>query len=209
MESIEIWKPIVGCEGFYEINNYGKPRSVERFIIDKIGRTYHKKSVELSTGTTGDGYPMFVVCIKGKTKPLLAHRAMMEAFVPNPLNLPEINHRDENPSNNFIFVNPDGSVDLEKSNLEWCDRTYNVNYGTARERAIENIHKYWDEHRKPPKEKKRKPVLQYTLEGEYITEYKDKETAAKSVKCTRENISYACNRSDTHYAKGYLWYNKT
>ncbi len=134
MESIEIWKPIVGCEGFYEINNYGKPRSVDRFIVDKRGRTYHKKSVELSTGTTGDGYPMFVVCIKGKTKPLLAHRAMMEAFVPNPLNLPEINHRDENPSNNFIFVNPDGSVDLEKSNLEWCDRTYNINYGTRTEK---------------------------------------------------------------------------
>ena len=65
----------------------------------------------------------------------------MEAFVPNPHNYPCVNHKDENRGNNFIWVNPDGSVDLEKSNLEWCSHKYNLNYGTAQLRKAETYKK--------------------------------------------------------------------
>lgn len=52
-----------------------------------------------------------------------------QAFLPNPNNLPSVNHKDENKLNNSVWVNEDGSIDFEKSNLEWCDDKYNSNYG--------------------------------------------------------------------------------
>lgn len=59
----------------------------------------------------------------GIRKNLLVHRVIAEAFLPNPDNLPEINHKDENKLNNAI------------DNLEWCTRDYNINYGTRNERS--------------------------------------------------------------------------
>ena len=56
------------------------------------------------------------------------------SFISNPNDLPQVNHKDENKTNNFVFVNDDGSIDLEKSNLEWCDQKYNSNYGTCIEK---------------------------------------------------------------------------
>lgn len=85
-------------------------------------------------GLNHKGYPIIRLSKDGKRISSTIHRLVMKAFVPNPFNLPQVNHKDEVKTNNFIFVNPDGTVDQEKSNLEWCDNKYNCNYGSHKEK---------------------------------------------------------------------------
>ena len=66
--------------------------------------------------------------MNSKSKKYLVHRLVAQAFLPNPDNLPQVNHKDECKTNNFVFINPDGTVDHEKSNLEWCSVSYNNTY---------------------------------------------------------------------------------
>ena len=184
-----IWKDVKGYEGYYQVSNTGEARSLDRVIHNGRGNGFHvRKGVNLNLGNTDDGYPMFIACVNKVSKPVLVHRAMMEAFVPNPQNLPCVNHKDENPSNNFIFVNPDGSVDLEKSNLEWCDYEYNVNYGTSGKRI----------------EKISKKVLQYTKEGVLVKEFPSVRKAQLSLG-GKGDVNYALNKSKNNYSQGFIW----
>lgn len=136
----EVWLPVNGFEGYYEVSNKCVVRSVERTIICKNGIKKHLKSVVLSEYICDEaGHKSVKLSKNCKQYSFLVHRLGMEAFVPNPLNLPCVNHKDENPSNNLIFINDDGSVDLEKTNLEWCTYEYNNVYGTAKKRAADKI----------------------------------------------------------------------
>lgn len=119
---VEVWKTIEGFEGLYEVSNTSKIRSVDHFVKCNSGKRLIKGK-ELKPCDRGNGY-MFVTLGKdGKQYNMSLHRAVAQAFIPNPENLPEINHKDENPANNLL------------DNLEWCDRTYNNNYGTRTLRA--------------------------------------------------------------------------
>lgn len=143
---------------------------------------------------------------EGKTKTVTIHRLMMEAFVPNPLNLPCINHKDENKQNNFIWVTEDGTVDLEKSNLEWCSVKYNSNYGTARERMEKKMINH---------PSLSKPVCQFTINGELIMEYSSAAEASRQTGINVSEIKNCCNcrkHADkngyihtTKSAGGYVW----
>jgi len=97
------------------------------YLVSNMGRvlsTCRKNHHILKPGTVGAGYKMVnLVDDDGKTHQLYVHRLVGSAFVPNPDNLPEINHKDENKANN------------RADNLEWCDRLYNMRYGTWAERA--------------------------------------------------------------------------
>ena len=119
-ENIEIWKPVVGYEGLYECSNLG------RVITNYISRTQEGKEYTTTHTFKGKnlclnkrkGYYLCVSLLKdGFIKTASVHRIVAEAFLPNPNNLPMINHKDENPSNNLIWINEDGSIDYEKSNL--------------------------------------------------------------------------------------------
>lgn len=105
-------KDIKGFEGKYAITKDGKVYSYVsgRFLKN---RTYPNGYKYVSLGTN--------------TKTYLVHRLVAQAFLENPNNFKEINHKDEDKSNNDI------------SNLEWCDRKYNNNYGTARKRHGEKM----------------------------------------------------------------------
>lgn len=72
---------------------------------------------------TKDGYYQVCLSKDGKQYYRYVHRLVAEAFIPNPNNLPQVNHKDENPQNN------------EVSNLEWCNSEYNINYGTRNKRV--------------------------------------------------------------------------
>jgi hypothetical protein len=72
-----------------------------------------------------DGYITVILYKNYKIKALRVHRLVAEAFIPNPDNLPEVNHKDENPMNN------------EVSNLEWCNRSYNINYRFSKQQMYE------------------------------------------------------------------------
>lgn len=114
----EIWKPVVGYEGLYEVSSYGRVRSLDRYD----SRNRFLKGRILRLNDDGKGYLRVQLSSNGKAKMYSVHRMVAVAFLPNPDNLPEVNHRDENPSNDNV------------DNLEWCDGKYNVNYGTRNDR---------------------------------------------------------------------------
>lgn len=120
------WKDIVGYEGLYQVSDDGRVRSLSRLKI--CGFTGKKQTVQkgriLKQGYTNDGYAFVNLVKEGKSKPHYIHRLVAQAFIPNPLNLPYVNHKDENPDNNAVW------------NLEWCTPKYNANYGTAKERIV-------------------------------------------------------------------------
>lgn len=117
----EEWRDVVGYEGRYQVSNLGRVRKLNK--QKTILRQHDNK-----------GYFRCVLRKENKQIKYLVHRLVAQAFLPNPQGLPVINHKDENPSNNFIFINDEGDVVPEKSNLEWCTLSYNNNYGTRNER---------------------------------------------------------------------------
>ena len=144
----EIWRPIVGYEGLYEVSSYGRVRSLDRYD----NKNHFRKGLIMKQNDSGNGrgYMSVILCLNGKIKKYLVHRLVAQAFIPNPDNLPEVNHKDENPGNNNV------------TNLEWCDHSYNINYGTRKDKVRESqlksgfwtglsykeyYRKYWKEHR--------------------------------------------------------------
>ena len=116
----------------------------------------------------------------GIHKQYLAHRLVAKAFIPNPLNKREVNHKDENIKNNNV------------DNLEWVTSKENANYGTRNERCAKANEKFC------------KGVVQYTLEGKYVTEYKSIREAAKKYNVRSENIMRVCQGKRTTSC-GYKW----
>lgn len=117
MQEKEIWKDIQGYEGLYQVSNLGN-------VKNKI-QPYLKQEKIYKKFSNSNGY-LFVGLRKDKKRKFkYIHRLVAEAFIPNPNNLPQINHKDENKQNNCV------------NNLEWCTNKYNQNYGTIKERKKE------------------------------------------------------------------------
>lgn len=118
---MEIWKDIVGYEGRYQISNMGRIRSVARVVTWKNGSVKTYKSRIMKTNKRGE-YIGVSLYKDYKSKDFMVHRLVAEAFIPNPNNLPFVNHIDEDKLNNVV------------DNLEWCTRQYNNNYGRRNEK---------------------------------------------------------------------------
>ena len=114
---IRKWKDIPGYEGLYQVSNIGEIKSLNY-------KQTHKPHL-LSQAKDRDGYFRVVLVKDKQRKNKLVHRLVAEAFIPNPNNLPQVNHKDEQAGNNIV------------TNLEWCTAKYNVNYGTRNKRAGE------------------------------------------------------------------------
>ena len=166
MTDEEIWCPIKGYENIYEVSDKGRVKSL-KFGKERI----------LKLGITTDGYLMVKLLKNGEMKPYRVHRLVAQTFIPNPDNLPQVNHIDENPSNNKV------------ENLEWCDAKYNNNYGTHNQRMAE---------------KKSKPVLQYTKSGEFVREWKSIKDAKRNLGFYHGNISSCCT-AKLKSANGFVW----
>ena len=115
---IEEWRPIEGFEGLYEVSNTGRVRSLDRY--DSNNHFLKGKVLSLLKGKYG--YLQVNLHYNGKMYKKYVHRIVAQTFILNPYNLPEVNHRDEDKTNNRV------------DNLEFCDRTYNMNFGTRQER---------------------------------------------------------------------------
>lgn len=126
----EIWIPIVIMKngvlydytGCYEVSNFGRVRSVDRIVRANKGVKLLKGQL-LVCSEDKCGYKVISLWLNGKPSMFKVHRLVANAFIENPNNYQLINHKDEDVSNNIW------------TNLEWCDASYNRNYGTAIERG--------------------------------------------------------------------------
>lgn len=115
----EEWRDVPGFDGYYQVSNMGRVKSVDRFRSDGI----RIKGVLLRTHHDACGYELVCLNKNGKHKHYSVHRLVALAFIPNPDNLPQVNHIDEVRNHNTA------------SNLEWCSIIYNQNYGHRKERT--------------------------------------------------------------------------
>ena len=186
----EIWKDIKGYEGLYQVSNLGRIRSFHEYK----GTNY--RIVSLGKGKIG--YLTVCLHLKGKRKTFNVHRLVAETFIKKPIGKDFVNHKDENKQNNKV------------SNLEWCTRSYNYNYGTCKERAIKNHDyskmkekiNYFELSHKAAIKRMRK-VIQYDLNMRLIKKW-------NSIKECKENgfnpkdICLCC-KNKRHSHKGYIW----
>lgn len=122
------WKQIRGFEGYYEISYTGRIRSMERIVSYSDGRpNRHLASKIVRDSFDKDGYKIVHLHRDGKSTTARVHRLVAEAFIPNPDNLPDVNHRNEDKTDNRV------------ENLEWCTCKYNVNYGNRAKKASEAL----------------------------------------------------------------------
>jgi hypothetical protein len=108
----EIWKDIRGFEGYYQISNHGRVRSLDRIIPTKKFNIKRKGEV-MSTSLNTKGYPHIRLCKNGKRETFRVHRLVAQTFLPNPNNDEIVNHKDSNKTNNNL------------DNLEWCSEMDN------------------------------------------------------------------------------------
>ena len=155
----EVWKDIEGYEGHYQVSNLGRVKSLKRGN-DKI----------MSLRRYKGGYLLVNLCKNGEMKTFTIHRLVGQAFLPNPNNLPQINHKDEDKTNNRV------------ENLEWCSVKYNNSFGTRLQRVSVKM----------TNRKLSKQVLQYSKDGEFVREWKSTHDVERNLGFNRGHISSCC-----------------
>lgn len=182
MNNIEIWKDVPGYEGYYQVSTFGNVRSVDR--VTENNRNNPKRTQwyrffpgkTITPELTQGGYLRVKLTKLRQRNKFFIHRLVAQTFIKNPLNLPFVNHKDENKLNNNV------------TNLEWCDHDYNMHYGTLQQRKAES-HK--------------KPIIQYSELGEFIKECASATDAAKELGFVQQRICLACSTQKVY--KGYIW----
>lgn len=173
----EIWRNVKGYEELYQVSNYGQIRSVDRFVGYRYKGKQRIYKGRLLKQVERNGY-LSVSLSKGNIiKQKSIHRLVAETFLPNPSNLPLVNHIDENKKNNMV------------SNLEWCSCAYNTNYGSGRKKQAES---------------QQKIVLQYDKDGNLLNQYPSATIAALKNGYNLKTISQCC-RGRTKSAYNYIW----
>ena len=162
----EIWKDIKEYEGLYQVSNIGNVKSLN----------YHRTKEEKirKPKVDRDGYLTLMLCKNGKCKNLKVHRLVLMTFNPiDNMDKFDVNHKDEDKQNNCL------------SNLEWCDKSYNNNYGTRTQRT-------------------EKPVVQLDRNSNEIINVFNSAMEADRQGFDKGNISRCCNgKRKTH--GGYKW----
>lgn len=184
------WKDIKGYEGQYQVSNVGgMVKSLERVVqFGKQQRTIKERILKQHIKGTCM-YPQVNLTKKGKQHWVTVHRLVAEAWVPNPNNYKQINHKDEDVMN------------ADASNLEWCNNSYNQNYGGHSKRLSKTLK---ERYANGSIEKKGRPVLQYTKEGVFVAKYKSLKEAGRAVNRNSSNIAMVCNGVNKS-AAGYVW----
>ena len=170
----EIYRDIKDYEGLYQVSNFGNVMSLN---YRKTGR-----AELLKTYKNKKGYLLICLSKNKKQKTFQIHRLVAEAFIPNLENLPQVNHKDEDKTNN--------SVD----NLEWCTNEYNHKYGTRNERIAKTL----------TNGKQSKPVLQFSKTGEFIKEWESSMEIQRQLGYCNSFIGKCC-KGKYESAYGFRW----
>lgn len=158
---MEEWRDVHEFEGIYQVSSLGNIRNSK----NKLLKLYHNTN----------GYMSIDLYKNGKVHKFRVHRLVAEAFIPNLYNLPMVNHRDGNKMNNQV------------SNLEWCDNSYNLSYGSRAEKMFQSR---IDRNRKTAQKK----VIQFDLQGNIISEYKSISEASRATGISCGAIWQSCNK---------------
>lgn len=163
----EIWRPVVGYEGYYEVSNMGRVRSVERTAryVHANGKEFTRRvRARIMSPLTHKTQKRVSVMlsVNNVQKRMAVHRMVAMAFCENPHGYTEVNHIDEDPTNN------------RADNLEWCSRHYNMHYGTIKERVYD---------------KNKKAIIAISDDGDAIRF--NSISAAKRIGFSKHKILYA------------------
>lgn len=163
----EIWKDIAGYEGYYQISNFGRVKSLQTKAYSHAKKcavvVLREKILKPYPNT--DKYLLVDLNKDGKRNCQKVHRLVAKAFIPNENDYPQVNHKDENKQNNCV------------ENLEWCTCQYNTTYGTAKLRMAQ---------------KQMKKVIQISETGEIIRKWNSIKEAAEDLSVTRDTITLWC-----------------
>ena len=192
MTDIEQWRTAVYdgevYEGLYKVSNLGR-------ILSLNYRNTGKAEL-MNPWKTKKGYLHVELWKNEKPKTCKVHRLIAQTFLPNPENKPCVNHKiegDEGKKINIVIFNEDGSVNEERTTIEWVTYEENNNYGTRNERVA----------KARINGKCSKKVLQLTLTGELIREW------PSTNECERNGFNHgavaACCRGEKPQYKGFRW----
>ena len=190
-EMTEEWRDIKNYEGLYQVSNFGRVKSLEREVSVKRGKLNYVvalKSRILKPITRQHGYLGVQLYCKENSKHVRGlrtfsiHRLVAEAFLDNPNDLLEVNHKDEDKTNNRV------------DNLEWIDHKGNSSFGTRGKRiGLANTNG-----------KQSKAVVQLTLGGAFIAEYPSLAEVERSLGFSKGNV-WLCVMGKRHASYGYRW----
>lgn len=165
----EVWKDIVGYEDYYEVSNLGNIRRKEITIERKDGSKMYlpQRPIKIVPYYGKSLIPRYRVNLiyNGKKTVMSVHRVVAMAFIPNPNNYPQVNHKDEDPSNNNV------------NNLEWCLLEYNHNYGTRNFRHAESL---------------KKKINVYDIDYNFIRQFNSIKEAAQELNVDASGIVKVC-----------------
>ena len=188
---MEVWKDIEGYEGMYQVSNTGKVKSLN----------YKLKKIEKELKLHGDrkGYLTTSLCKNGKMKTIKVHRAVAIAFIPNPDNKPEVNHKDGDKTNNCV------------SNLEWATSHENNTHAFKTGLKSGDVeHGKWLAKNyganvlRESVMKRRKPVIATRIETGEELYFESAMDAEKHLEVAHSYISLVC-RGKKYSSKGYTF----
>ena len=169
-----------------------KIKGYENYEVTTTGEVINTKTGKvLKPYKEKNGYLRIHLSKNNKQKWFLVHRLVAEAFIPNPENLPCVNHKDEDKTNNYVG-RPE--TDFKDGNLEWCSYEYNINYGT-RNKRVSN---------KTKNGKKSKTVLQLRMDGSLVRVWPSVMEIQRQLGYSQCSVSNCC-LGKYHSSYGYKW----